>query len=241
MTSTPKLARWLAVSGFAVAMAWMESAVVLYLRTLVDRIEPYQATPLPIVGGLAGAELVREAATLIMLALVGWLAGQTWRSRLGYFVLAFGIWDIGYYVFLVPLTGWPNSVFDWDILFLIPLPWWGPVLAPVLIAALMVLGGTLLALGDEPDRPLWPARWSVAANLGGAALALYVFMADAIAATFRGGPPLRELLPTHFNWPLFLLALALMALPVMELASLAWRRNHPTATPALRTSDSSHP
>jgi hypothetical protein len=56
--------------------------------------------------------------------------------------LAFGVWDIFYYVFLKVLTGWPHSLMDWDILFLLPLPWWGPVIAPVSIAVLMILWGT---------------------------------------------------------------------------------------------------
>jgi hypothetical protein len=176
-----------------------------------------------------------------MLALVGWLAGQTWRSRLGFFLLAFGLWDIGYYVFLVPLTGWPNSLLDWDVLFLIPVPWWGPVLAPVLIALLMLLGGSLLALYDELERPLWPSGWAVAANLVGVGLALYIFMADAIDAALRGGPSLREVLPTEFNWPLFLPALALMAVPVIEIGWLARRRSQSASAPLLPSSTLSNP
>ena len=116
--------RLLVVAVFAVAMAWVEAAVVFYLRRLVDRIEPYQPNPLPIAGDLGGAELVREAATLVMLLAVGWLAGRAWRTRLGFFLAAFGVWDIFYYVFLRAMTGWPHSLFDWDVLFLIPLPWW---------------------------------------------------------------------------------------------------------------------
>jgi hypothetical protein len=81
-------ARWLAVAAFAIAMAWLESATVYYLRTLVDRIEPYQPNPLPIQGTLGQVELVREAATLLMLLILGVLAerrggraGATARSR----------------------------------------------------------------------------------------------------------------------------------------------------------------
>lgn len=208
--------RWTIVIVFAAAMAWVESAVVFYLRVMIDRVQPYQANPLPESMGLGGAELVREAATLIMLLAVGWLAGRTWRSRLAYAALAFGAWDIFYYVFLIPLTGWPNSLLDWDILFLIPLPWWGPVLAPVSIAALMVLGGTLVAWGDEPQRALWPkgGAWLVAVM--GAGLALYTFMADSIPVAPRGVGTLRNVLPTAFNWPLFALGLALMAFPVAD-------------------------
>src|SRR5690349_24486935 len=92
--------RWFVVVIYAVAMAWVEAAVVYYLRTMLNRIEPYQARPLPIIGGLGLAEMVREAATLIMLLAVGTLAGRRWRDRLGYTAIAFGFWDIFYYVFL---------------------------------------------------------------------------------------------------------------------------------------------
>src|SRR5574341_303308 len=99
--------RLLVVVLFAAAMAWVEASVVLYLRVFLDRIQPYQADPLPAGFGFARAELVREAATLIMLLAVGWLVGNGQRSRLGYAFLAFGAWDILYYAFLVPLSGWP--------------------------------------------------------------------------------------------------------------------------------------
>src|SRR5205823_10795737 len=122
----------------------------------VNRIEPYQSAPLPIATGLGRAELVREAATLIMLLTVGILAGRTWRSRLGYAAIAFGVWDIFYYVFLKVMCGWPHSLLDWDILFLIPMPWWGPVAAPVSIALLLILWGTL-ASSWESMKLLIPA------------------------------------------------------------------------------------
>ena len=127
----PRRRTLLVVLAFAVGMAWVEAASVYYIRALVDRIIPYQATPLPIHGVLGGVELVREAATLVMLLTLGMLAARSWSRRLGYTAIAFGVWDILYYVFLRLMTGWPTSLFDWAILFLLPLPWWGPVLAPV--------------------------------------------------------------------------------------------------------------
>jgi hypothetical protein len=226
--------RWSVVAVFALAMAWVEAAVVLYLRTLLNRIEPYQPRPLPEIGGLAGAELIREAATLVMLATVGWLAGTTMRSRAAYALVAFGVWDIAYYVFLVPLTGWPNSLLDWDILFLLPLPWWGPVVAPVSIAALMIAGGTLVARYDSPEQPLRPGWIAGALAVLGTVLALYVFMADAIEAIRTGGPSVRDLLPVRFLWPAFLVALALMAAPVLELAWRCRRRTTRTEPDATR-------
>jgi len=208
--------RWLAVVIFAMAMAWVESAVVFYLRTMVDRIEPYQPNPLPFAAGFALAEIVREGATLIMLLMVGILAGRNWRSRLGYSAIAFGAWDIFYYVFLKVMCGWPHSLLDWDILFLIPLPWWGPVLAPVSVALLMILWGTLASQFAHPDvnRSLTWKVWSL--NLIGVVLALYVFMADSLRVANQGREVLGNVLPTRFNWPWFCLALLLMAMPVID-------------------------
>src|SRR6185437_7305713 len=142
--------------------------------------DPYQPNPLPITAGLGEAELVREFATMVMLFTVGWLAGATWRSRAGYSFVAFGIWDIFYYVFLRVMTGWPKSLLDWDILFLIPLPWWGPVLAPMTIAFAMVLFGTVVSRFDGVNRPIWPGGVACGAGAIGIALTLYAFMASAI-------------------------------------------------------------
>ncbi len=209
--------RWLVVVTYAIAMAWVEAAVVLYLRTLTNRLDPYQRGPLPLIDSLTSAEMIREVATLVMLATVGWLAGRTLRARLAYFLIAFGVWDIFYYVFLRPLTGWPRSLFDWDILFLLPLPWWGPVAAPMSIAALMILWGTLATEFERPGRPLG-SDWRVwAMNVTGGLLALYVFMADALRVVDQGAEAVRNVLPARFNWPLFGLAWLLMAGPVIDL------------------------
>ncbi|MCI0478017.1 MAG: hypothetical protein L0Y55_17375 [Anaerolineales bacterium] len=219
--------KWIVVSVFAIAMAWVESAVVVYLRTLIDRIEPHQANPLPIFGGLANIELGREAATLVMLVSIGWLAGTTWRGRLAYAAIAFGVWDIFYYLFLVPMSGWPRSLFDWDILFLLPLPWWGPVIAPVLISILMIIGGTLIVAFDSPSAPLLPRQFALALASLGTSLALYVFMADALRVANNGVEAIRTTLPTRFDWQLFGVALALMATPIVDLGLQIRSRQQP--------------
>lgn len=216
--------RALVVVVFAAAMAWVESATVVYLRTLIGRIEPYQPNPLPVSVGLGQIEILREAATLVMLLSVGWLAGRTWRSRLGYAMMAFGAWDILYYVFLIPMTGWPRSLFDWDILFLLPLPWWGPVLAPMLIAALMVGYGMLVSQFDSPDHPLWADRSRWVVGTVGATLALYTFVADALRAIPYGPVAIRDVLPRAFDWSFFILSLGLMALPLLDVVMRLWSR-----------------
>lgn len=207
--------RWLIVILFAAAMAWVESALVVDLRTLVDRLEPYQPNPLPLLPQLGEVELIREVATLIMLFTVGWLAGQTWPKRWGYASLAFGVWDIFYYLFLKIIVDWPRSLWDWDVLFLLPLPWWGPVLAPMLIAALMIVFGTLTTQFEN----IRPSRRAWFFNLSGCALALIVFMADALRAVDGGIEAVRQVLPRKagFNWPVFIIALLLMAVPVFEM------------------------
>jgi len=207
--------RWMVVVVFAVAMAWLESATVYYLRLLVDRLEPYQANPLPMSGAVGQVELVREAATLLMLLTVGMLAGRTWQARLGYTAVAFGVWDIFYYVFLKAIYDWPRSLLDWDVLFLLPLPWWGPVLAPMSIAALMILWGTLVTRLADGD---WaPSRAALASGWFGIALALYAFMADAIHVAHLGVDAARTVLPTQFNWWMFVVALMLMSAPVAQM------------------------
>ncbi|HOK76700.1 MAG TPA: hypothetical protein PLW35_03150 [Verrucomicrobiota bacterium] len=210
--------RLLAVVVFAIAMAWVEAAVVLDLRVMINRVDPYQRLPLPDMGIIGNAELVREVATLTMLAAVGWLAGTSWRGRIGYAVIAFGVWDIFYYAFLRLLTGWPKSLLDWDVLFLLPLPWWGPVLAPVLISAVMIIGGLLMVQMDGGSQAGWPAPWSIIAGTAGILLALYAFLRDALQTVKSGEKALREMLPVSFAWPLFAVALVLMAVPVLAAA-----------------------
>jgi predicted metal-binding membrane protein len=114
------------------------------------------------------------------------------------------------------MCGWPHSLLDWDLLFLLPLPWWGPVLAPVLIALLMIAWGTLTC---QIERSRASCRSDVTAwgmNLIGTGLALYVFMADTIRVANQGVEALRNVLPAQFNWPLFSIALLLMAAPVFQ-------------------------
>ncbi len=118
-------------------------------------------------------------------------------------------------------------MFDWDILFLLPLPWWGPVLAPVSIALLMIVEGTL-----ESRREVGGGAPSVERRLGrlqglGILLALYVFMADALGAVRDGLDAVNTVLPKTFNWPLFCLAFSLMAAPLMQ---SAWRQLHRRVT-----------
>jgi hypothetical protein len=218
MTHRTTAKTWSLVVAYAIGMAFLEAACVYYLRTMVQRVEPYQANPLPFAGALGNVEILREISTLVMLAAVGALAGRTWRTRLGYTAIAFGVWDIGYYAFLRIICGWPQSMLDWDVLFLVPVPWWGPVLAPMCIAVLLIAGGTLTCRSpinrplDRVEIRVWRLMWL------GVLLAFYTFMADSLDALWHGIDPKTAPLPVTFNWPIFVVALALLAAPVAYLA-----------------------
>ena len=117
--------------------------------------------------------------------------------------------------------GWPNSLLSWDILFLLPLPWWGPVLAPVAISLLLIGGSLLVIVLDRSGVDVQPRRLMWLMATGGVMLAMYLFMSDTLAAVAGGMDTIREVLPVAFNWPLFALALVLMAAPVVELGQIA--------------------
>jgi hypothetical protein len=208
------LGGWVAVTVYAVGMAYVEAAAVLYLRTIYGGIDPVapRATlfhPLP---DFVWVEIGREAATMVMLGAIGWLASRAVAGRLGAFALAFGVWDIFYYVFLWLFAGWPASPMAADVLFLIPLPWWGPVLAPVLVALVIAVAGAAAMARASGDGLPGPTRGPLLSTVGGGLLCLVAFMADALRALVvdgltsayyaRGGP---------FAWPLFGFGLALAA------------------------------
>lgn len=208
---------WVAV--YATAMAFLEAVVVVYIRGLLNITNDHVE-----LGPYVQMEMWREGATLVMLVAVGWLAGRQGVERWAYGLFAFGWWDIWYYVWLKVLIGWPRTLFDWDTLFLIPFHWWGPVLSPVLIAALICLVAVLALARLELGGALRTTpRW-VGSGLMGGLLALYVFMSDSLHAWLRGQPDWHTLRPETFQWPLFLLALVLLAAPTLRATWPAGRR-----------------
>ena len=75
----------------------------------------------------------------------------------------------------------------------------------------------MIAQFGKGETPLWPGTVSWYMSLAGALLALYVFMADALHAPEWSEQALAKILPVAFNWPLFLLALALMCAPIVNM------------------------
>jgi hypothetical protein len=125
------------VTIFAIAMGIFEGAVVVYLRALYY---PLGFTfPLVTLGKqIAITELIREFASLFMLLSLAILIGKNLSQKFAVFIYSFAVWDIVYYIFLKLILNWPESFFTWDILFLLPVTWTGPVISPIIISLLMI-------------------------------------------------------------------------------------------------------
>jgi len=209
------------VGFFAVAMAYVESAVVVYIRRiygindLILDIPPFDPT-------IASIEVGRELATLVMLISVGWAVGKSLQSRVSFTFIIFGVWDIFYYFWLKVFIGWPKSLLSPDILFLIPLPCWGPVIAPVLIACLMVVGGVLAINAEDKGRKIKFSVADMAALISGVLILLYSFMEDALSIIPSDADTLSQIRPSDFNWLIYIIGLLLAGYGVLN---AVWAHN----------------
>jgi len=187
----PKLL-WLAI--FAIAMAFIESAVVVYLRAIFYP-DGFKFPLKAITDHKIVIEVFREAATLFMLLSVTFLAGKKRWERFAYFMFLFGVWDVFYYIWLKVLLNWPASLFDWDILFLIPLPWISPVIAPVSVSLLMIIFSILISRSIHKGFGFNPRLLSSILALSGITLILYSFMHDINATLHQQMPK-----PYHYDF-----------------------------------------
>jgi len=186
---------------FGVSMGYFEASVVVYLRELYypDGFTfPLKAAPMR----LLAVELAREFWSIVMLASVAALSGKRFWERFGYFIIIFGVWDIFYYVWLKVSIGWPESLLDWDILFLIPLPWIGPVIAPCLVALLMIVIGVSITRLFHEGRDFKPTKSTWILAVLATLLILYSFMRDIDAG-------LHQAEPEPYSYPLLFLGLIL--------------------------------
>jgi len=213
-TSNFPLKRWIWLAVFAAAFAWVESAVVIDLREIFfagDFQFPLvivREAGVRVVDPLVKIEFGREIATLVMLISVAVLAGRNRLQRVCFFAVAFGIWDIFYYIWLRVLTGWPESLMTWDLLFYVPLPWVGPVITPVFIALVMVVYGSLFLRAESLGyhvRFVW-RDWLV---LSACTVALIVaFCWDWQNILRLPGAAVRTGVPETFAWWLYVPALS---------------------------------
>jgi hypothetical protein len=201
---------------FGISFGYLEAAVVVYLRAIYDpirqhihpTISPGDLFPLISPEQLAASgpentrrlaiEIGREAATIMMLVTIGIVAGRNFHQRMAAFSVVFGLWDLFYYVFLKLTIDWPASLFTWDILFLIPLPWVGPVIAPVLISLALIVCG--LFSFYRGGIAVHGRKWII--MIAGGLIVILSFLWD-FRHTTAGG------MPNPFNWALFFTGLIL--------------------------------
>jgi hypothetical protein len=203
---------FLLLTAFSIAMGYLESAVVVYLRTI------YYPTgfhfPLVALNTQIGTiEMFREAATMIMLLTIAFVAAKKNSQRFPYFIFCFAVWDIFYYIFLKLLLGWPTSVFDYDILFLIPVPWTGPALAPCIVSLMMILFSVAIVFRENEIKF---NRTDHALIAAGSVIVVFSFCLDFIQYAVRNNIPLSKVgtitslgnfVPTQFHWWIFILGM----------------------------------
>jgi len=203
------------VTIFAIAMGFLEAVVVIYLR----KIYYPNGFSFPLKGFLSpeiiGIEWVREIATIIMLLAVGYLAGKKLYEKFAYFIYAFAIWDIFYYVFLKITLAWPQSLTTWDILFLIPWVWAGPVITPIICSLLLIIMALLIINLNDTGKKVRISCKEWTLLILGIAFVLYTWLYDYGKVIFNH-LDIAAYIPTSYNWAIFLLGIIITSLGVIS-------------------------
>lgn len=220
----------LAVVAFGAAMGYLEAAVVVYLRAALELLPGALPSHDPnTFGTFEAVEIARELATLVMIAAVGWLAGRDRYERLAWASVVFGLWDIVYYAGLRVAIGWPPAFDTWDVLFLIPGPWVGPVWAPIVVSAALVGFGLAAARHLRAGRPIVAGARRILAAIGGGTLVIASFLVDSNRV-------LDGDVGAWTGWPLFW---AGMAIATVATVGALTGRSAPRALPGERLQNGS--
>jgi len=209
---------------FATSMGFLEAIVVVYIRELYypDGFHfPLKELP----PWLIVIEWIREITTLLMLGTVGWISGKTFLKRFSVFLFIFGVWDIIYYIGLKIFLDWPESLLTWDILFLIPITWVGPVLAPVLCSQLMILVSVIFDILQSENKLLRLDKKEIILMITGAAIIYVTYTVDFGMILIKGhflkdfsnlpeNPEFLKILttwvPQRFNWTIFAIGIVII-------------------------------
>ena len=162
--------RFVALLVFGAGFGFVEAAVVSYLRRIIGSQPDYHMgagkvyvdlgfiafvqpdRSVLVDPALTQVETAREAATLVMLVAIAVVAGETLRRRVAAFFIAFTMWDLTYYLFLRALDGWPTSLVDRDVFFLIPVTWVGPVATAVVASSVVLVAASRAYLAGGRGR-----------------------------------------------------------------------------------------
>jgi len=221
------------ITLFGISMAFFESSIVVYLRALyypegftfpLEIVEPH----------IAVTEFFRELFSLLMIITVAVIATRNFMQRFANFLYIFAVWDIFYYIFLKVLLGWPASLMTWDILFLIPVAWTGPVITPIIISLIMILFALTIRYYNRLSNFnmfLEVREWLVL--IGGAIVIFVSFIWDYMAYVVNNYSKSADTIfdnletitlnytPQGFNWWIYLLGILLLLLSL----SMIYRRN----------------
>ncbi len=208
---------------FSIAMGYMEAAVVIYLRHIYYPAG-FDFPLVPIAPRDSITELLREFATIIMLVTISIISGKNKIHRFAYFLLSFSIWDLTYYLVLKLILNWPASLFSWDILFLIPVPWIGPVLGPLVLCILMIIVSYLLLRTPEKSEIKVFSKTSLSLLISGAVVSVFSFLFNYLgldSSQINEGAnenklsvlsDLQQYVPSIFHWELFVAGILLILL-----------------------------
>jgi len=193
---------WLSV--YAMAMAQVEAAVVIHLRTVYYGDDPLTLFPIALLSDRdLVIELSRELATMLMILSVALLQSRRSTQVFGAFLYVFGVWDIAYYAWLKLFLGWPTQWLQWDVLFLIPWPWLGPWMTPVFVSLLFIAAGTRLLAS-----PARFTRLALSLLVAGAALVVIAFLLPVLLVPVDRQASIE---PGDFLWSVFVPGYVLMA------------------------------
>jgi hypothetical protein len=196
-------------------MANIEAAIVVHLRSLYYAQSPLDIFPLNLMTHRdLTIELSREACTIIMITAVAMLTEKNAMRRFAAFVMVFGLWDIFYYAWLKIMIGWPVSWHEWDVLFLIPWPWFGPWIAPALIALLFTLWGAWIILSKNSHRF---SRVTMVIFITGAGAGLTSFLLPGFGLLPGGEEAFRGYQPGTFHWMIFIIGLVMMSYALLKI------------------------
>ena len=130
---------------FGIALGYIEGSVVHYLR-LHFYPHGFSVYLVNLDFHTLIVEIGREIATLAVISSVALLTKGPAFRQLANFIYIFATWDISYYASLFIFEKWPETLLDWDILFLIPVPWYAPVVVPVTISILGIIIAVIIRL-----------------------------------------------------------------------------------------------
>ncbi len=187
-----------------IAFGVIEGSVAIYLRPILSSgkadfairvIQPEILTDIQ--RTVIKTEIDREIATIVLIAAAAAVSAASIMHWFSYFVFTFAVWDIFYYIWMSFRIGWPKSLFDWDILFLIPRMWFAPVIVPVIISCFGIVFSVIALRGLDISKKL-DVRFY---HLVPVSMALILWLVSFLNKSVKG----MTAFPESYSWVLFVL------------------------------------